>query len=79
MNKGGQETLSKQLLNLRAKTAWNWARICPEFYRVMGHEGPSHTTLLQVHQKNRAKRPNVVTKHYVRQESQKLTVEYSPQ
>lgn len=47
MNKSGQETLSKQLLNLRVKTSWSWPRIYHEFYRVMGHKGPSHTTLFK--------------------------------
>ncbi len=40
-----KETLSKQLLRLRKKTAWSWERMCREFHRVMGYEGPSHTTL----------------------------------
>ncbi len=71
-----EETLSKQLLRLRKKTSWSWERMCREFHRVMGHEGPTHTTLFR-YASGRVKRPNVVTERYVRQAIQKLTAELS--
>jgi len=36
-----EETLSKQLLSLKAKTSWSWEKMCREIHRVMGQEGPS--------------------------------------
>jgi hypothetical protein len=42
-----EKPLPKQLLSLRKKTAWSWERMCREFHRVMGEEGPSHTTLFR--------------------------------
>ncbi len=71
-----EETLSKQLLSLKAKTSWSWERMCREFHRVMGEEGPSHTTLFR-YATGRVKRPNVVTEQYVRKAIHKLTVELS--
>ena len=50
--------------------------MCREFHRVMGEEGPSHTTLFR-YASGRVKRPNVVTERYVREALQKLTVELS--
>jgi len=69
-----EETLNKQLLSLKKKTAWSWERMCREFHRVMGYEGPTHTTLFR-YASGRVKRPNVVTERYVQQAIQKLTVE----
>ncbi len=71
-----EKTLSKQLLNLRAKTSWSWARMYREFYRVMGHEGPSHTTLYRYASGN-VKRPNVIAERYVREAIRKITAELS--
>ncbi len=71
-----KETLSKQLLRLRKKTAWSWQRMCREFHRVMGYEGPSHTTLFR-YASRQTKRPNVLVDQYVRQAIDKLTAELS--
>ena len=76
MNKSEQETLSKQLLRLKKKTSWSWERMCREFHRVMGKEGPSQTTLFR-YAKGKGKRPNVVTERYVREAIHKVTVELS--
>ncbi len=73
-----EETLSKQLLSLRKKTSWSWERMCREIHRVMGEEGPSHTTLFR-HASGKTKRPNVLVEHYVQQAIDKLTVELSKQ
>ncbi len=53
-----EATLSKQLLHLKAKTSWSWERLCREFHRVMGYEGPSHATLFR-YASGKVKRPNV--------------------
>jgi hypothetical protein len=45
-----------------------------EFYRVMGHEGPSHTTLFR-YSSGKVKRPNVIAERYVQQAIHKVTVE----
>ncbi len=71
-----EETLSKQLLRLKAKTSWTWTRMAREFHRVMGYEGPSHITLFRYANGN-VKRPLVVTERYVREAIHKLTVELS--
>jgi len=71
-----EETLRKQLLSLKAKTSWSWERVCRELHRVMGHEGPSHTTLFR-YATGKVKRPNVVTEQYVREAIQKVTAELS--
>ncbi len=71
-----EKTLSKQLLSLRKKTSWSWERVCREFHRVMGYEGPTHTTLFR-YASGRVKRPHVVTERYVRQAIEKVTVELS--
>ncbi len=71
-----EETLRKQLLSLKAKTSWSWERVCRELHRVMGHEGPSHTTLFR-YATGKVKRPNVVIEQYVREAIQKVTVELS--
>ena len=72
--KSGKETLPKQLLRLKKKTAWSWERMCREIHRVMGEEGPSHTTLFR-YASGRVKRPNVLVEQYVQQALEKLTVE----
>ena len=71
-----EKTLSKELLTLMAKTSWSWERMCREFHRVMGEEGPSHTTLFR-YASGRVKRPNVLVEHYVQQAIDKVTVELS--
>ncbi len=71
-----EKTPSKELLSLRAKTSWSWERVCREFHRVMGHEGPSHTTLFR-YATGKVKRPNVITARYVQQAIHKVTVELS--
>ena len=71
-----EEPLSRQLLRLKAKTSWSWERMCRELHRVMGEEGPSHTTLFR-YASGRVKRPNVVTERYVRKAIQKVTAELS--
>ena len=73
-----EETLSKQLLSLKKKTSWSWERMCREMHRVMGEEGPSHTTLFR-YASGRVKRPNVLVEHYVQQAIDKLTAELSQQ
>jgi len=71
-----EKPLSKQLLSLKKKTSWSWERMCREIHRVMGEEGPSHTTLFR-YASGRVKRPHVLTERYVREAIQKLTVELS--
>jgi len=71
-----EELLSKQLLRLKKQTAWSWERMCREFHRVMGYEGPSPTTLFR-YAKGKGKRAHVVTERYVREAIQKVTPELS--
>jgi len=71
-----EEPLSKQLLSLKKKTSWSWERMCRELHRVMGEEGPSHTTLFR-YASGRVKRPHVLVEQYVRQAIDKLTAELS--
>ena len=67
-----KKKITKELLNLKKKTSWSWERMCREFHRVMGEEGPSHTTLFR-YASGGVKQPNVVTERYVRQALEKLT------
>ncbi len=71
-----EKALSKQLLRLKAKTSWSWERMCREMHRVMGEEGPSHTTLYR-YASGKVRRPNVLTERYVREAIHKVTVELS--
>ncbi len=71
-----EKPLSKELLTLRAKTSWTWARMCREFHRVMGYEGPSHTTLFR-YASGKVKRTNVIAERYLRQAIHKVTAELS--
>lgn len=71
-----EKPLSKQLLRLKKKTSWSWERMCHEFHQVMGHEGPTHTTLFR-YATGKVKRPNVITERYVQQAIEKVTVELS--
>ena len=75
-SKSGQEALPKQLLRLKKKTSWSWERMCREMHRVMGEEGPTHTTLFR-YASGRVKRPHVLVEQYVRQAIDKLTAELS--
>ena len=70
-----EKPLSKQLLSLKKKTSWSWERMCREFHRVMGHEGPSHTTLYRYAKGKGNKRPHAVTERYVREAIDKLAAE----
>jgi hypothetical protein len=69
-----EKTLTKQLLSLKKKTSWSWERMCREFHRVMGHEGPTHTTLFR-YANGMVKQPRVLTERYIRRAIGKLTVE----
>jgi len=71
-----EKVLPKQLLSLKKKTSWSWERMCREIHRVMGEEGPSHTTLFR-YASGRVKRRNVLTERYVQQAIQKVTAELS--
>jgi len=71
-----EETLPKQLLRLKKKTSWSWERMCREMHRVMGKEGPSHTTLFR-YATRKAQRPHVVIERYVTEAIEKLTAELS--
>ncbi len=73
-----EQPLSKQILRLKAKTSWSWERMCRELHRVMGYEGPSHTTLLR-YTSGKTKRPNVLVEQYVQQAIEKVTAELSQQ
>ena len=48
--------------------------MCREFHRVMGEEGPSHTTLFR-YAEEKVQRRNVLTERYVRTAIQRTTVE----
>jgi PAS domain S-box-containing protein len=69
-----EESTPKKLLKLKKKTSWSWERMCREFHRVMGEEGPSHTTLFR-YAIGKVKRRNVLTERYVREAIDKLTLE----
>lgn len=69
-----EETIPKELLNLKEKTSWSWERMGREFHRVMDEAGPSHTTLFR-YAVGKVKRRNVVTERYVRKAIHKVTVE----
>jgi len=71
-----EKALPKQLLSLKKKTSWSWERMCREMHRVMGEEGPSHTTLFR-YASGRVKRRNVLTERYVQQAIHKVTAELS--
>jgi len=76
MQTENKKALPKQLLSLKKKMSWSWERMCREIHRVMGEEGPSHTTLFR-YASGRIKRPNVLVERYVQQAIHKLTVELS--
>ncbi len=78
MNVPRQETLPKRLLRLKKRTSWSWERMCREFHRVMGEEGPSHTTLFR-YAIGKVRRRNVLTERYVQEAMDKVTVELMKQ
>jgi len=78
MNVQRQETLPKRLLRLKKRTSWSWERMCREFHRVMGQEGPSHTTLFR-YAIGKVRRRNVLTERYVKEAMDKVTVELMQQ
>ncbi len=57
-------TVARQLIQLKKRTAWSWERMCRELHRVMGEEGPSHTTLFR-YATRKIRRPNLLTQKYV--------------
>ena len=69
-----QETLPKRLLRLKKRTSWSWERMCREFHRVMGQEGPSHTTVFR-YAIGKVRRRNVLTERYVKEAIDRVTVE----
>ncbi len=69
-----EESTPRKLLNLKKKTSWSWERMCRECHRVMGEEGPSHTTLFR-YALGKVQRRNVLTERYVREAIHKITVE----
>jgi PAS domain S-box-containing protein len=69
-----EEATPKQLLKLKKKTSWSWERMCREFHRVMGEEGPSHTTLFR-YAIGKVRRRNVLTERYVREAIDKISFE----
>ena len=56
--------IKTDLNRLKKKTKWSWERMCREIHRVMGCEGPSHTTLFR-YATGRVKRPNILVERYV--------------
>jgi PAS domain S-box-containing protein len=78
MNVPRQETLPKRLLRLKKRTSWSWERMCRELHRVMGQEGPSHTTLFR-YAVGKVRRRNVLTERYVKEAIDKVTAELMKQ
>ena len=69
-----EKPVLKELLDLKEKTSWSWERMCREFHRVMGEEGPSHTTLHR-YATGKVQRRNALTERYVWEAINKVTVE----
>lgn len=63
-----------RLLALKKRTGWSWERLCREMHRVMGVEGPSHTTLFR-YADGRVARPNKLTQAWVKEAMKKLREE----
>jgi len=68
------KTTPEQLRSLKRRTGWSWEKMCREMVRVMGHDGPSHTTLFRYANGNVARR-NVLTERFVRDALVKLQQE----
>lgn len=69
--------IEKKLNRLKKKTRWSWEKMCREMHRVMGADGPSHTTLFR-YAAGRVHRPNAVTARYVAQAIEKINAERRP-
>jgi len=69
-------TIRMELRKLKKATDWSWERMCREMHRVMGEEGPSHTTLFR-YANGRVKRHNAITKRYIREGTKRLMREES--
>ena len=67
-------TIRMQLMKLKKKTDWSWERMCREMHRVMGEEGPSHTTLFRYATGN-VKRHNKVVGRWIKEGADRLTRE----
>ncbi len=68
------DELQKKLLALHKRKKWSWERMCREMHRVMGEEGPAHTTLFR-YASGRVKRRNKLTERYISQALAKLRTE----
>jgi len=66
--------LKTKLNRLKKKTDWSWERMCRELHRVMGQEGPSHTTLFR-YATGKVKRHNSLTARYIDQGVDRLIEE----
>jgi len=53
-----------RLKKLKKKTGWSWERLCREFHRVQGSEGPSHTTLYR-YARGKVRRHNKVVARWI--------------
>jgi len=60
-----------RLLRLKEKTGWSWERMCRELHRVMGEEGPSHTTLFR-YGEGKVNRPNKLVERWIQAGVSKL-------
>ena len=69
-------TVRTQLIRLKKKTHWSWEKMCREMHRVMGEEGPSHTTLFR-YATGRVKRHNAVVERWVLKGTDRLMKEES--
>lgn len=59
-----RQATALKLNRLKRKTKWSWERMCREIHRVMGEEGPSHTTLFR-YASRKIRRPNKLTEKYI--------------
>jgi len=66
--------ITKRLLKLHKRTKWSWERMCREMHRVMGIEGPSHTTLYR-YAAQKVNRPNALTLRYIESAIDKIEIE----
>ncbi len=58
------KTTPGQLRSLKKRTGWSWEKMCREMVRVMGCDGPSHTTLFRYANGNVTRR-NKLTERFV--------------
>ncbi len=66
--------IKTQLNRLKKKTDWSWEKMCREMHRVMGEEGPSHTTLFR-YATGKVKRHNAIVERWVREGADRLSKE----